>query len=117
MLLSFIRTGGNTMPALLKGMFDRMWLPGFAFNFDKQTKKLIKRLKGKTARVIVVAGTSSPFKTWWKYDDFTNEIKRGILEFSGMKTSVTCFGPCERCSDERRKQFVAEVNRLGKSGI
>ena len=51
-----------TMPAALKGMFDRMFLPGFAFNFDKTTHKLIKRLAGKTARVIVIAGTHSPFK-------------------------------------------------------
>src|SRR5688572_6113447 len=36
----------NTMPAILKGLFDRFWIPGFAFNFDKQTKKLIKRLEG-----------------------------------------------------------------------
>ena len=61
-----------SMPAVMKGMFDRMWLPGFAFNFDKQTKKCIQRLKGKTAHVIIVAGTHSPFMTWWKFGDYTN---------------------------------------------
>ena len=85
-----------TMPALMKGMFDRMWLPGFAFNFDKTTKKLIQRLKGKTARVVIVAGTHSPFMTWWKFGDYTNEISHGILGFAGIRAKVTAFGPTER---------------------
>ena len=103
-----------TMPALLKGMFDRMWIPGFAFNFDKQSKKLIKRLKGKTARVIIVAGTHSPFKTWWKFGDYTNEIQHGILEFSGIKTKVSAFGPCERVDDTCKTTWMKEVETLGK---
>jgi len=106
----------NTMPALLKGMFDRMWLPGFAFNFDKQTKKLIQRLKGKTARVIIVAGTHSPFQTWWRYGDYTNEIQHGILEFAGIRTKVTAYGPCERVSQKRRENWLDEITELGKRG-
>ncbi len=104
------------MPAVLKGMFDRMWLPGFAFNFDKQTKKLIQRLKGKTARIIVVAGTHSPFMTWWKFGDYTNEISHGILGFAGIKTEVTVFGPTEKVGEKQLEAWIAKVKILGHKG-
>lgn len=103
-----------TMPAILKGMFDRIFLPGFAFNFDKKSKKLIQRLKGKTAHVIVIAGTHSPFMTWLKYGDFTNEIRYGILEFAGMKARVTTYGPSERVSQARRTKWLRQVARFGR---
>lgn len=105
-----------TMPAVLKGMFDRMWLPGFAFNFDKKTKKLIKRLKGKTAHVIVVAGTYSPFMTWFKFGDYTNEIQYGILGFAGIKTRVSTYGPTDRMSNEKRKRVLKKVAALACKG-
>lgn len=107
----------TSMPALLKGMFDRMWLPGFAFSFDKETHEVIELLKGKTARVIVVDGAHSPFMTRLKYGDYTNEISRGILGFSGMKTRVTTMGPCEHADKEKRDAWVAEVRELGAKGI
>ncbi|MEK7628361.1 MAG: NAD(P)H-dependent oxidoreductase [Patescibacteria group bacterium] len=102
-----------SMPAKLKGMFDRAWLPGFAFNFDKETHEVIQRLKGKTARVIVVAGTQSPFMTWWKYGDFTNEISRGILGFAGFDVAVTTFGPADCCQPCDRDGWVACTKSLG----
>jgi NAD(P)H dehydrogenase (quinone) len=105
-----------TMPAVMKGMFDRMWLPGFAFNFDKVTKKLIQRLKGKTARVIIVCGTHSPFKTWWKFGDYTNEIAHGILGFAGIKASVTPLGPAERVKPEVLEKWSKQIGALGKAG-
>jgi NAD(P)H dehydrogenase (quinone) len=106
-----------TMPAILKGLFDRVWLPGFAFNFDKVTKKLVQRLKGKTARVIVVAGTHSPFMTWWKFGDFTNEISHGILGFAGFKVNVSTFGPSEKVPQSTLDTWVEEVKTLGRRGI
>ncbi len=106
-----------SMPAVMKGMFDRMWLPGFAFNFDKQTRKLIQRLKGKTARVVIVAGTHSPLRTWWKFGDFTNEIAHGILGFSGLKAKVTAFGPTERVKPEKLDAWAKKVEALGIKGV
>ncbi|MCD5381175.1 MAG: NAD(P)H-dependent oxidoreductase [Candidatus Pacebacteria bacterium] len=106
-----------TMPALLKGTFDRMWLPGFAFNFNKETKQIEKHLIGKTARVYVMSGSHSPLKTWWKFGDYTNEIQYGILEFAGIKTQVTTYGPCQHVDDDRRKKWMKEVDSHGRKGI
>lgn len=105
-----------SMPAKMKGLFDRSWLPGFAFNFDKETKKLIKRLTGKTARVIIVAGSHSPFMTWWKFGDYTNEISHGILGFAGIRTKVTAFGPTEKVSALTLDRWAEELARLGSRG-
>lgn len=105
-----------TMPALLKGLFDRMWLPGFAFNFDKQTKELIQHLKGKTARVIILSGSHSPFMLWMKYGDYTNEVVRGIFGFAGFKVSTTSFGPCERQTEHAHKSWLKKVEEMGRKG-
>ncbi|MEZ4104532.1 MAG: NAD(P)H-dependent oxidoreductase [Candidatus Paceibacterota bacterium] len=106
-----------SMPALLKGMFDRIWLPDFAFSFVDEKKKREKKLEGRTARVIILSGFETPFKTWWKYGDFTNEIQYGILDFAGIKTSVTAMGPCEQVDEKRREKWEREVAELGKKGI
>jgi putative NADPH-quinone reductase len=103
-----------SMPALLKGVFDRIWLPGFAFNFNKETKKIEKHLKGKTGRVFVLSGSHSPFMTWWQFGDFTNEIQYGILEFAGIRTEVTTYGPCEKVDDKVREKWLKEAESLGK---
>lgn len=104
-----------TMPALLKGLFDRVWLPGFAFNFNKATRKVEAHLKGRTARVYVISGSHSPFKTWWRFGDYTNEIQYGILEFAGIKTKVTTYGPCEKVADAQRNKWIKEIEAHAKA--
>ena len=103
-----------TMPALLKGMFDRIWLPGFAFNFNKETKKIEKHLKGKTSHVYVISGTHSPLMNWWKFGDFTNEIQYGILDFAGIKTAVSIYGPSEKVTENKRDVWLKEVAGQGR---
>lgn len=109
-----------TMPALLKGLFDRMWLPGFAFNMRKATQYTPavgwhKRLKGKTARVIAVSG-QHPLAIWMLMGDYTNEIARGILWFAGFKTRVTRLGPNEYAPEWMRNSWRRRVWRLGEHG-
>lgn len=109
----------STMPALLKGMFDRMWLPGFAFNFKKdkegkRTNTVIRMLKGKSARVIITTGTR-PLFLRVLFGDFTNEITRGILGFAGISPiRVSAIGPCEHAPEKRLKAWRKKMHRLGK---
>ena len=106
----------NTMPAKLKGLFDRAWLPGFAFNFDKETKKIVRYLDGKSARIIIVIGSHSPFVNWLEFGDFTNEISHGILGFAGIKSKVTAFGPSEGITEEQRQKWLDKAKKLAKTG-
>ena len=106
-----------TMPAILKGLFDRFWLPGFAFNFNDETKRLEKHLKGKTGRVIILSGSYSPFKMWWRFGDYTNEIQYGIMEFAGISTAVSAYGPCDHVDDKTREKWMKEIDGLGKKGL
>ena len=108
----------STMPALLKGLFDRMWLPGFAFKMRRHadgTQKLSwdKLFHGKTARVFVLSGTH-PFFLWLFMGDYTNEIQRGILWFSGFKVRMSRFGPSETAPEWKRNEWRRKVVHLGK---
>ena len=108
------------MPALLKGFFDRCWLPGFAFHMRKTSHGTpamgwYKKLKGKTARVIVPSG-SHPFLIWLFFGDYTNEIKMGILWFAGFKVRVTRLGPTDMAPEWMRNSWRRRVMRLGKLG-
>ncbi|MEX0652294.1 MAG: NAD(P)H-dependent oxidoreductase [Candidatus Paceibacterota bacterium] len=108
-----------SMPAILKGMFDRMWLPGFAFNFKKdkdgnRTSKLIKMFEGKSARVVVTTGTH-PLMIRFHFGDYTNEIIRGILGFSGIHpVRLSTFGPSEKASDAEKDSWRDAMHRLGR---
>lgn len=110
----------QSMPALLKGFFDRMWLPGFAFNMRKnkegrQITGWYKRLKGKSARVIVLSG-SHPWLIWLFFGDYTNEIKMGVLWFAGFKVKLSRFGPTDQAPEWLKNSWRRQAMRLGRLG-
>lgn len=109
-----------TMPGELKGLFDRAWLPGFAFNMRKHKDGTLamgwhKRLKGKTARVFVLSG-SHPFLIWLFFGDYTNEIKKGVLWFAGFRTRVTRLGPTDNSPEWLKNNWRRRVVWMGRLG-
>lgn len=108
------------MPAQLKGMFDRMWLPAFAYNMRKTKQGTPalgwrKRLKGKTARIVTLSGTH-PFFIWCLFGDFTNDLTKSILWFAGIKVKTTRFGPSEIAPEWKKNEWRRKVTRLGRLG-
>ena len=105
----------STMPALLKGLFDRTWLPKFAFRFtsDFTWEKL---LKGKSATMFVTSDTV-PLAQRIIFGDTTNELRKGILWFAGFgPIYVRKFGYLKHFgSTGRRERIKRKVCNLGRA--
>lgn len=113
-LVIFYPSWWSTMPALLKGLFDRSWIPGFAYKFTSEFtwKKL---MKGKSALMVVTSDTV-PLAQRIIFGDTTNELKRGILWFSGFSPiRVRKFGYLKHFgSTARRDRIKHKVYYFGK---
>lgn len=104
----------STYPALLKGFFDRVFVPGFAFKYRKDSPLWDKLLKGKTARLLVTMDTPSWYYFLVNRNAGHNSIKIGILQFCGIDpVRITSFGPVKSSSDQLRKKWLAQVSELG----
>ncbi|HYF10005.1 MAG TPA: NAD(P)H-dependent oxidoreductase [Candidatus Paceibacterota bacterium] len=103
----------STMPALLKGLFDRMFLPGFAFKFMPRKMMWKRLLEGRTARVIITMN-NWPLLTWWMIGDYSNEIRRGILWFAGIwPVRVLSIGRIEHKKASVIGKWGARIYTLG----
>ena len=108
----------GTYPALLKGFIDRVFLPGFAFKYHKDSPLPAKLLKGKTARIIVTMDTPKWYYWLINRSPGHNSMKKAILEFSGISpVKISSFGIIKSSDLEQRKRWLTEVEKLGKQEI
>lgn len=109
----------STMPASLKGLFDRIWIPRFAYHFKKEGIGAgyiwYRLLKGKTARVFVMSD-SHPLMARFIFGDTTNEIKKCILWFAGFKVRVKKVGPLKFVSPEGVAHWQHRFSHWGRRG-
>lgn len=108
----------STMPAVFKGFFDRVWLPGFAFAFKKEGFGAgyfwNKLLHGRSATVFVVSD-SHPIMARFIFGDTTNEIRKCLLWFAGFSpVRVKKIGPLKFASEAKLARLREKFKYWGK---
>jgi len=105
----------GTIPALLKGFIERIFLPGFAVNFHENDPFWDKLLAGRSARLIVTLNTPSWYYRWVFGRPGHRTMKNTILEFCGIQpVRITEIGPMRNSTDVKRKKWLEEVRALGR---
>ncbi len=103
-----------SMPALLKGFLDRVFLPGFAFKYQKKSPLPEKLLKGKTARIFITMDAPGWYYRWFNGAPGLRLLKFGTLEFCGVKpVKYNIFGPVRGAPEKRLQKFLNEARRIG----
>ncbi|MBH0333921.1 NADPH-quinone reductase [Brevibacillus brevis] len=108
-------TWWGTMPAILKGFFDRVLLPGFAYKYREGSPLWDKLLTGKSAHVIVTMDTPSWYNRliYWQAGHIV--MKRNILKFCGIKpVKITEISGVNASAEEKRKMWLEKVKQLGE---
>lgn len=102
------------MPAKLKGLFDRTWIPGFAFHMHKNGLGWDGLMKGKSASMIITMDSNAMLQRIL-FGDTTNELKRGMLGFAGFSpVRVHKFGGIKNADTDKRFKIREKVFNLGK---
>lgn len=105
----------GSMPAVLKGMWDRMFLPRFAFRMWKNRFGWDALLAGRSARVIITCGNPAVLD-YLAFGDFADTIKRSILDFAGFHTRITAVGHSEHLSEGQKERWMRKIEGLAKRG-
>lgn len=109
------------MPAPLKGLFDRAWLPGSAFRYIKtktgeRTIFWHRLMRGKTARTILTSGTP-PWMVRALPGNVNAQLRWGILWFAGFRVRSLWLGPAENVPKPQKMRWLAKVASMGRRAI
>ena len=105
----------GSMPAIMKGMFDRLFLPGYAFKYRENSQLWDKLLVGRSAHVITTMDTPPWYFRLVYRNPAYNQIRRTILEFVGIKpVEITVLGPVRGASDGKRQTWLDRVSAFAR---
>lgn len=108
------------MPALLKGLFDRAWLPGSAFRYMRTrtgNRSIFwhRLFRGKTARIFMTSGTH-PILVRFLPGNVNAQLRWGILWFAGFSVRTCWFGPAENVPAKQKERWLGRVRSLAAKG-
>jgi len=105
----------GSIPAIMKGFIDRVFLPGFAFQKRENSVWWDKLLKDKSARLI--STLDQPAWYYWLIyrQPSNNAMKKLTMHFCGIKpVRVTTIGPIRLSKVAYRLSWLKKIERLGQ---
>ncbi len=100
----------STYPALLKGFFDRVFLPGFAFKYTKGKALPEKLLQGKTAELYLFSDAPAWYRKFILRDPAAKVLKRDILGFCGIKVKkIIRLGSLNKLDASAKQRFLDSI--------
>jgi NAD(P)H dehydrogenase (quinone) len=104
----------GSLPAILKGFFDRVLLPGFAFKKRPNSVWWDKLLTGRSARIIATMDQPSWYYWLVYFAPSTNALKKLTLQFCGITpVSCTSIGPVRLSTEKFRQKWLARIRQMG----
>jgi putative NADPH-quinone reductase len=104
------------MPAILKGFIERVLQQDLLAIEASHGKKDRFILKGKSARIVMTMGMPALFYRWYFGAHALKLLKRNILQFTGVKpVRTTLYGMIEAVGDAKRKQWLRDMEMLGRA--
>ncbi|MEI7594155.1 MAG: NAD(P)H-dependent oxidoreductase [Bacteroidota bacterium] len=103
------------LPAITKGFIDRLFLPGFTFQYREDSVWWDKLLKGKSARIITTLDQPNWFYRIFYSRPSVNQLKKGVLKFCGVNpVKVTYVGPIKKSTTSYREKALQKIEKLGE---
>jgi putative NADPH-quinone reductase len=104
------------LPAITKGFIDRLFLPGFAFQYRENSVLWDKLLSGKTGHIITTLDQPSWYYRFAFGRPSVNQLKKSTLEFCGVKpVKVTYIGPIKNSEISKQKEWLLKIEKFGEN--
>ena len=107
----------GTMPAMLKGFLEQVFRPDFAFHIGGSSTSWTKKLKGKSARVVITMGMPAFLYRWYFGAHSLKSLERNILGFCGIgPIRESLVGMIEAKKGDKRRKWLERMVTLGGEG-
>ncbi|WP_372656490.1 NAD(P)H-dependent oxidoreductase [Hydrogenophaga sp.] len=103
----------GSVPALLKGFFDRTLEKGWAYRYHANgiPEGL---LKGRRARVLMTTDSPGWYLRWLQGNPTANQLVHSTLKFCGLKpVTLSRFGPVHSSTPALRQRWLVQAGEAG----